>query len=637
MHKKTILFGLMVVISVGGFAGWGCAEDAGDSAVAKARHKAAGLMQEGRKLRDDAVKKAKKGRYRDAVALADLSMEKLTAAYKCLKQHGIKDDDNLVCTVSKLQEDVSALRYQFRKQVTMLDDDAYQSMVEKTKQPNHGKQVKKLTVPDLAEQEKMREEIRAVFKSNYAKKDAAGVIELANKLSVQGRETDDDPVARYVLFCEARDAALRAGDIALAMKQVDWLAGFYKINALKMKGKSLSSMGKIAKDPGMLEAVGRGFLELGMSALRMNRYKIAQYAFRDAAKYAGRARANGIVATAKNMAVDVAKIQELYEKDIVAGRKALADDPADRDANLTVGKFVAFVKGEWLKGLQLLAKGSDGKVAELARLELSLPKDGKQRVKIADAWWELASGEEMILMQKNLKQHAVQWYKKALPLLSGFAAAKARKRISEVKPSQRGLIVRTPASARSGDSAGHGVSGSAGKNVAGNSDRAAVGGKIKCKWKAGKPGNLVTSCFHLGGDTQVKQTQGISAARTRSPVRMTSVCPVDRFKLDIDARARSRRMDVDIIFAGVNVLSERINSTAYGYEFCNGFERPFKLRVQKKNSRVILVELLGKKYKCNVTRPVGKLSIVLTRVSNWVGELAPLIKQVSFSARMAEE
>ena len=141
---RLIVFGITCATRV-------CAQDDANAAVVKAREKARGLMREGAKLQDDALAKAKKGRYRDAMALAELSMEKLTAAYKSLQAQGIdKSSDSLARGIYKLQESASSLRYQFRKQVTMLDDDAYQSVVASKKKPTAANHAKKIAVPEDA-------------------------------------------------------------------------------------------------------------------------------------------------------------------------------------------------------------------------------------------------------------------------------------------------------------------------------------------------------------------------------------------------------------------------------------------------------------------------------------------------------
>ena len=60
-------------------------------------------------------------------------------------------------------------------------------------------------------------------------------------------------------------------------------------------------------------------------------------------------------------------------KDIEELREAqatLAKDPKDPQANLVVGRYLCFTKGDWKKGLPLLALGSDETLKGLAEQEL---------------------------------------------------------------------------------------------------------------------------------------------------------------------------------------------------------------------------------------------------------------------------
>ena len=68
-------------------------------------------------------------------------------------------------------------------------------------------------IPDAAAQAASLKLVRDIFKADYASaKLAPAKLKLSKKLLEQGIETRDDPAARYVLFLEARDLAVEAGD-----------------------------------------------------------------------------------------------------------------------------------------------------------------------------------------------------------------------------------------------------------------------------------------------------------------------------------------------------------------------------------------------------------------------------------------
>ena len=73
----------------------------------------------------------------------------------------------------------------------------------------------------------------------------------------------------------------------------------------------------------------------------------------------------------------------LLEPIYAAAKKAqetLEKTPADAEANLTVGRWLCFYKGDWTAGLPMLAKGSDEKLKALAEQEIKSPTDADQQV-----------------------------------------------------------------------------------------------------------------------------------------------------------------------------------------------------------------------------------------------------------------
>jgi hypothetical protein len=111
---------------------------------------------------------------------------------------------------------------------------------------------------------------------------------------------------------------------------------------------------------------------------------------------------------------------------------AQLDDANDPQANLDVGRYFCLVRGEWEKGLPLLANGPQGKLKSLAEAELAGPDSPEQQVALADQWWELVSSESE--REKTLRIHAGHWYQRALPALpQGLLRVKAELRIKQIE------------------------------------------------------------------------------------------------------------------------------------------------------------------------------------------------------------
>ena len=128
------------------------------------------------------------------------------------------------------------------------------------------------------------------------------------------------------------------------------------------------------------------------------------------------------------------RVQEIQKEfdEAKGARETLDTKPDDKEANLTWGKFVCTVKGQWDKGLPMLEKSGDEKWAPNAKMDLEKPTSGDAQVKVGDKWWEMADPEQGIARQQ-LKARAVFWYKKAENSVSGFTQERIKKSIREVQ------------------------------------------------------------------------------------------------------------------------------------------------------------------------------------------------------------
>jgi hypothetical protein len=132
----------------------------------------------------------------------------------------------------------------------------------------------------------------------------------------------------------------------------------------------------------------------------------------------------------KEVSVNVAKM-EIFAKAYEGVNKSveiLKKKPADPDANLIVGKYRCFIKGDWDGGLPMLLLGKDDSLNTLAKLDLDGANTAQRQVNIGDAWWALAERENKTASQ-NIRERAGFWYRQALPELIGVAKDKINKRL----------------------------------------------------------------------------------------------------------------------------------------------------------------------------------------------------------------
>ena len=132
------------------------------------------------------------------------------------------------------------------------------------------------------------------------------------------------------------------------------------------------------------------------------------------------AQAGGCLKAVRDAEADYALVQKSLA--------TLATDPKDPQANLAVGKYRCFTKGQWDSGLAMLMVGGDLELKGLAEKELAKPQGADEQVALADAWWDL-SAKQTGRVKAQMRSRAGKWYQDAVGKLKGIAKAKVEKRL----------------------------------------------------------------------------------------------------------------------------------------------------------------------------------------------------------------
>jgi hypothetical protein len=290
----------------------------------------------------------------------------------------------------------------------------------------------KAKLPVEEEQKAALVVIGDVYKSDYEKaKTAAQKVELAKKLLNEGAATKDDPISRFVLFRVARDIAAKQGDLTTAFDAIGRIETEYEVDALPMKIEAATLVVKALKTPKDHQACAASLGTLIGEAIALDRYDHAKSLV---ALALGCAREGREADQIKLLVAKTKEIEELAaEFDKMKDAKALLDSkPTDPAANLAVGKFLCLVKGDWKRGVTMLALGDNDELKAAALLELEAQPDS---LKLGDAWWKIAEGLEGSA-KSRAQTHAGEWYRKALPGLSGLTKARVERLIAQVAVSE---------------------------------------------------------------------------------------------------------------------------------------------------------------------------------------------------------
>jgi hypothetical protein len=293
---------------------------------------------------------------------------------------------------------------------------------------------KRAPVPDPAKQKDAEKLLKDLFKDQYAKKPPADRQALARALLDQARKSSEDPVALWVVYREAQDVAVQVCDVRTAMAAIDECSRFFDVDSMAMKNAALTACGKTAKAPEDFAALAEALDRLIEDLTSADQYEVAEKAAATALQYARKVNAPRLVSRATLRSKEVAEAKSRYQA-MKAVLQTLAKTPDDANANLEMGQFLCFIKGNWDLGLRFLVKSGDAGLKALAEKELALPTAFADQIAIADGWYELGEKEKLPSKKYQLLNHAREFYTLALPQAVALQKAKLEKRLEQIEAS----------------------------------------------------------------------------------------------------------------------------------------------------------------------------------------------------------
>lgn len=319
---------------------------------------------------------------------------------------------------------------------------------------------KKLSVPDALQQQAAEAKVREVFaKELAASQDNDQKLALAARLSGQALATED-AAARFVLWRMACELAAGAGELGEALGQVDKMADGFDVDALGMKADFLAKVveasrasgwksakrdengtvplnAKKRSDGGLFQFSSLLTVAMGLAdeAVLVDDFDNALRIGKLAAVVARASKDPQMIHDATSRIRDIERLKLRFAT-IRKSIDALIADSNNVEASLLVGQWYCFTKGDWERGLPLLAKslrplageGQGEGIAALAARDLDSPTDPKAQAALADAWWDFAEGEQGP-SRSMVQGRAALWYEQALPKLSGLDRTRVEARL----------------------------------------------------------------------------------------------------------------------------------------------------------------------------------------------------------------
>jgi len=243
----------------------------------------------------------------------------------------------------------------------------------------------------------------------------------------QAVETKDEIAARYELFWEARQQAKDAVDLDLYIEILEKTAEQYVIDPLAVKAEDLR---QAVKRPRYSGALVKALLGVAEEMIGDDRYDEADALAETAREAALRNKDTLHSKEAGALRRDVKQMRQLHSESEKA-QQTLAEHPDDPAANMVLGKYLAFGKHNWDRGLSLLAKGDNETLKALADAEKTTPASAAQMAVLGDQWWDAAASGHFVDIQRFLQARAAFWYRRALPELSGLTKTRTQRRLTE--------------------------------------------------------------------------------------------------------------------------------------------------------------------------------------------------------------
>lgn len=298
----------------------------------------------------------------------------------------------------------------------------------------------RLAIPPREAQQEALELIKSIFSNEYASTDAKDRIKLAKTLLEQSRKPENGAAAQFTLLKEAVLTAADAGDVGTTLSAVEATVAKFRVNGVSVKGYALSSLAKSVTEPDAAKEVTVACFELVDELLAADDFDAASAALDVAETAARKSRDAQLIAEVRTAVRDVKKARAEFEA-VAAYANTLRDNPTDPQANLEMGKYECFVRGDFEAGLPMLALGADEALSEIATRSIAEAEDAQQRFDLANDWWDLAE-KRTADEREAIQAYAMTIYREAAPKLVGLSKTVAEKRIREAAEAARDAPVK---------------------------------------------------------------------------------------------------------------------------------------------------------------------------------------------------
>ena len=291
----------------------------------------------------------------------------------------------------------------------------------------------KAAVPGDAAEQASRQAVGELYGGRFRQaRTAAEKTALATDMIGAALKLTDGSADQYVLLRIARDIAAGAGDAPTALRAVEKIVERFDVAGPKLTAETLQAVALKAATASQQTAVAEAVISVADAVADADEYDLALSLCESARSFVqkGRQHALGKELSSK---IDELKKRQRASQEYRDALAALEKNPTDPGANLAAGRQLCFGKGDWDRGLPMLALGNNAELKAAATKDLGGAKSPEEQAALGDAWWALAEGKD-VAERDALRLRAGVWYRQAEPKLAGgLTGLKVKQRLAEVE------------------------------------------------------------------------------------------------------------------------------------------------------------------------------------------------------------
>ncbi|HEX4129632.1 MAG TPA: SUMF1/EgtB/PvdO family nonheme iron enzyme [Pirellulales bacterium] len=296
----------------------------------------------------------------------------------------------------------------------------------------------RLALPSDDAEQAARKNLHEEQRSEFGKaRQPAEKIQLARQLYANSFKPQKELATRVALLAEARDLAAEAGEPYVVSSIIDALAQAYRVDNDDTQLEVLPKISNKQRLPLANHDLADLAMALAEHLASIDRHEDAKRMSDVAVTAARKSQEAALVKHTSDRAKRLTALKLAFEA-VEKAEEKLKSDPSDGDANLVVGRYRAFDRGDLAGGMPYLARSSDAALAELAKRSLATGYQAEPMLQLADAWFDAAATEAKPKDRSESKDRsdwllaARFWYRHAIPSQVGALRDNAIKRLDEI-------------------------------------------------------------------------------------------------------------------------------------------------------------------------------------------------------------